>query len=262
MDAGCTAAIVHAMRKIDVHVIATGFLEQQTFSTDVKFNSRICPDRNVEANLPALISERMIAMFPDKRSRCEAEKPHRFQGARKCGEDFAKIVTARQQRSILKSRCLRRSLARRSGTWSSSGNVAVRTGSGSKGHSLPLAAEVVFVVVLRPFLGFDKRQVVLEKRRVETKGKLQTREGGGGHCDYYEAFSMVRDTLSSFDRLREFVMGDTALMNKLTRCGTEARLFAEVLAIGREHGFELEEKDLAAIVLANRRLWLERWAWQ
>ena len=65
-----------------------------------------------------------------------------------------------------------------------------------------------------------------------------------------------------FDRFREFVMGDAALIGRLIHCGSEAALFAEVLAIGREHGFGLEERDLIEIVRANRRLWLERWTWQ
>jgi hypothetical protein len=65
-----------------------------------------------------------------------------------------------------------------------------------------------------------------------------------------------------FDRFREFVMGDAALIERLTRCGSDAALFAEVLAIGREHGFGLDERELAAIARANRRLWLERWTWQ
>ncbi len=57
-------------------------------------------------------------------------------------------------------------------------------------------------------------------------------------------------------------MGDTAGLERLTRCGSEPELFAEVLAIGSEHGLEMKEKDLAEMVRANRRMWLERWAWQ
>ena len=65
-----------------------------------------------------------------------------------------------------------------------------------------------------------------------------------------------------FDRFREFVMGDSCLMGRLIRCDSETALFAEVLAIGRESGFELEERELAEMVRANRRQWLERWTWQ
>jgi hypothetical protein len=72
----------------------------------------------------------------------------------------------------------------------------------------------------------------------------------------------MRAAASNFDRFREFVMGDAALIETLTRCGSEAALFAEVLAIGRRHGFALEETDLAEIVRTNRRLWLERWTRQ
>ncbi len=72
----------------------------------------------------------------------------------------------------------------------------------------------------------------------------------------------MRDAPSTFDQLREFVMGETALIDRLIRCGSEAALFAEVMAIGRERGFGLEKTDLAEIVRANRRLWLERWTRQ
>jgi hypothetical protein len=72
----------------------------------------------------------------------------------------------------------------------------------------------------------------------------------------------MRDAPSTFDRFREFAVSDAAAMERLTRCGSEAALFAEVLAIGREHGFRLEETDLAELVRANRRLWLERWTRQ
>jgi hypothetical protein len=65
-----------------------------------------------------------------------------------------------------------------------------------------------------------------------------------------------------FDRFREFIMGDAALIGRLTRCSSDAALFAEALAIGREHRFQLDERDLAEIVRANRRLWLERWTRQ
>jgi hypothetical protein len=72
----------------------------------------------------------------------------------------------------------------------------------------------------------------------------------------------MRDTPSTFDQFREYVVCDAAAMERLTRCGSEAALFAEVLAMGREHGFGLEETDFAEIVRANRRLWLERWTRQ
>lgn len=57
-------------------------------------------------------------------------------------------------------------------------------------------------------------------------------------------------------------MRDPRLMEKLTRCGSEEELFAEVLSIGRQYGFGLEASGLAEIVRANRRAWLERWTWQ
>jgi hypothetical protein len=70
------------------------------------------------------------------------------------------------------------------------------------------------------------------------------------------------DAPPNFDEFREFVMRDAALIERLAGCGSEAALFAEVLDIGRECGFRLEEKDLAGIVRDNRRLWLERWTRQ
>lgn len=57
-------------------------------------------------------------------------------------------------------------------------------------------------------------------------------------------------------------MDDAALIERLSCCGSDAALFAEVLRIGREHDFVLEERELAEIVRANRRRWLERWTWQ
>jgi hypothetical protein len=65
-----------------------------------------------------------------------------------------------------------------------------------------------------------------------------------------------------FDRFLEFVMGDAGLIGRLAGCATEEELFAEVLSIGRRQGFGVEASDLAEIVRANRRAWLERWTRQ
>lgn len=48
-------------------------------------------------------------------------------------------------------------------------------------------------------------------------------------------------------------------MPALTSAGTEAELFAMVLALGRERGIELTVAELEEIVRANRRAWFERW---
>jgi len=48
-------------------------------------------------------------------------------------------------------------------------------------------------------------------------------------------------------------------MSTLTSVESEAELFARVIALGRERGIELTSDELAEIVRANRRAWLERW---
>ena len=54
-------------------------------------------------------------------------------------------------------------------------------------------------------------------------------------------------------------MEDPDLMSALTALETEAELFACVVALGRERGIALTVAELAEIVRANRRAWLERW---
>jgi hypothetical protein len=65
--------------------------------------------------------------------------------------------------------------------------------------------------------------------------------------------------LSNFDEIRRIVMDDSDLMSALTSVETEAELFARVIDLGRERGIELALDDLAEMVRANRRAWLERW---
>jgi hypothetical protein len=65
--------------------------------------------------------------------------------------------------------------------------------------------------------------------------------------------------LSNFDEIRRIVMDDSGSMSTLTSVESEAELFARVIALGRERGIELTSDELAEIVRANRRAWLERW---
>jgi hypothetical protein len=65
--------------------------------------------------------------------------------------------------------------------------------------------------------------------------------------------------LSNFDEIRRIVMDDSGLMSALTSVESEAELFARVIALGHKRGIELASVDLAEIVCANRRAWLERW---
>ncbi|HEX4276430.1 MAG TPA: hypothetical protein VHZ74_13795 [Bryobacteraceae bacterium] len=66
----------------------------------------------------------------------------------------------------------------------------------------------------------------------------------------------------NFDRFRERVMSDPALMEQFLKCDSEAELFAEALTAGHKYGFTFDEKDLSAIANLNRRQWLERWTQQ
>jgi hypothetical protein len=65
--------------------------------------------------------------------------------------------------------------------------------------------------------------------------------------------------LRDFDEIRRIVIADPGLMSALTPAATERGLFAAVIALGRERGIAIAEAELAEIVRANRRAWLERW---
>jgi len=65
--------------------------------------------------------------------------------------------------------------------------------------------------------------------------------------------------LSNFDEIRRIVLEDPGLLPALTSATTETELFAAVIALGREKGFEVADAELAEIVRANRRAWFERW---
>jgi hypothetical protein len=61
-------------------------------------------------------------------------------------------------------------------------------------------------------------------------------------------------------RILEIAMRDAAVLSSLTSAASEAELFDRVIALGRERGLEVTHEELSAVVLANRRAWLERWA--
>ena len=68
--------------------------------------------------------------------------------------------------------------------------------------------------------------------------------------------------IQDFLLVRQMVLTDAALQEKLRTLADEAALFEAVLALGRERGTQLTEEDLRAVVDANRRGWLERWLYQ
>jgi hypothetical protein len=68
--------------------------------------------------------------------------------------------------------------------------------------------------------------------------------------------------LGNFDEIRRMVIEDSGLTRALTSAETEAELFAQVIALGRERGIELTVIQLEEIVRANRRAWFERWLTQ
>jgi hypothetical protein len=68
--------------------------------------------------------------------------------------------------------------------------------------------------------------------------------------------------MSGFDQLRQVVMEDDALREKLLECGTDEHLLAEVAAAARERGLVVDQAELTAAVNLNRRRWLERWTQQ
>ena len=68
--------------------------------------------------------------------------------------------------------------------------------------------------------------------------------------------------IQDFLQIRMLVLSDTALQEELRAAPDEAVLFERVLALGREHGYELSVQDLRVVIDANRRAWLERWIHQ
>jgi hypothetical protein len=69
-------------------------------------------------------------------------------------------------------------------------------------------------------------------------------------------------SIQNFLPIRMAVLHDAALQEQLRAAPDEAALFAMVLALGRERGYEFSKEDLRAVVNANRRAWLERWLYQ
>lgn len=63
-----------------------------------------------------------------------------------------------------------------------------------------------------------------------------------------------------FEKLRLIAMEDPALIGRLAAVENQADLFAEVISLGRRHGLEITIPELEEVVRANRRSWIERWA--
>jgi len=57
-------------------------------------------------------------------------------------------------------------------------------------------------------------------------------------------------------------MQNPALMGQFTSAPNQAELFAHVISLGRQRGFQIDIPELEEIVRANRRSWLERWLFQ
>jgi hypothetical protein len=66
----------------------------------------------------------------------------------------------------------------------------------------------------------------------------------------------------SLERLRQIVITDSSLTERLAAIVSEEELFAEVKAIALRHAFTIGDDELADATRANRRLWLERWTRQ
>jgi hypothetical protein len=62
--------------------------------------------------------------------------------------------------------------------------------------------------------------------------------------------------------LRQIVIADPALTEQLAAIASERELVIAVKALARQHGFTLDDDELAAAARANLRLWLERWTRQ
>jgi hypothetical protein len=65
--------------------------------------------------------------------------------------------------------------------------------------------------------------------------------------------------LGNFEEIRRIVMEEPQLISAFCAAGTDADLFARIIALGKERGLELTAVELENIVRANRRAWLERW---
>ncbi len=66
----------------------------------------------------------------------------------------------------------------------------------------------------------------------------------------------------SLERLRQIVIADSSLTERLAAIASEQEFFAAVKAIALRHAFTIDDDELADASRANRRLWLERWTRQ
>ena len=63
----------------------------------------------------------------------------------------------------------------------------------------------------------------------------------------------------SFDEVRMIVLQDRRLALALAAVKTETELFDAVIGLARERGIHVTTEELAEVVRANRKAWLERW---
>jgi hypothetical protein len=68
--------------------------------------------------------------------------------------------------------------------------------------------------------------------------------------------------LQDFLRLRLEVLNDVDLQEQLRSAPDEASLFEQVLALGRNRGYDFSTEDLQAVVNANNHAWICRGIWQ
>jgi hypothetical protein len=64
---------------------------------------------------------------------------------------------------------------------------------------------------------------------------------------------------TGFDQVFQLVHSDPAVREEMLKARDLDALFATVLKLAKERGFDLEQQDLTAVANANRRAWLERW---
>ena len=69
-------------------------------------------------------------------------------------------------------------------------------------------------------------------------------------------------SLPDFEKFRDIVIGDRALLDDLRGEPDLASLSAKVIGRARDYGLEICDQDLQQIANANRRAWLERWLHQ
>jgi ribosomal protein S18 acetylase RimI-like enzyme len=69
----------------------------------------------------------------------------------------------------------------------------------------------------------------------------------------------VEPVKNGFEHVSQLILSDPSERDRLLEAADLPTLFGKVLAFAGEHGVQLREQELEAIVNANRRSWLERW---